>query len=493
MNGDWKSDKPVVAEKDANKGNGQPRPAEHPEGRGLTKGNPGEQIRFWTQGQVDLSHALDRIRNAARKDKGLRFTALWHHVCNVNRLREAYHALKREAAPGEDGWTWTSYGADLEARLKDLRERRFTGRYRALPVTRVYIPKTDGRMRPIGITALEDKIAQRATVTVLNAVYEQDFQGFSYGFRPGRNQHNALDAVTVALEQRKISWVLDADIRGFFDTMDHDRILELLGHRIGDRRVQRHVKKWLNAGVLEDHQWREVEEGVPPGGCISPLPANLYLHHALDLWTREWRHTRARGEVIIARYADDFLVGFQYQDDARRYQRELRERLREFHLELSAEKTRLIEFGRFAAQNRKERGEGKPETFNFLGFTPICGTTREGKFCVLRQTMAKTVAAKLADLATELRRRMHGRIADVGKGLGAVLTGHYNYYAVPRNYPALSAFRYQVLERWRKILRRRSDKKQRVTWEYMDRLAERWLPTPKIVHPYPTQRLCVKT
>jgi len=493
MNDGGKSDKPIVPAKDANNGGGRPRPAECLEGRGLAKGNPGEQIRFWTQGQVDLQHALDRIRNAARRDKKQRFTALWHHVYNVNRLRQAYLALQREAAPGVDGETWASYGQHLEDNLKDLSERLKRGGYHARPVKRVYIPKADGRQRPIGITALEDKIVQRATVEVLNAVYEEDFQGFSYGFRPGRSQHNALDAATVAIEHRKVSWVLDADIRGFFDTMDHDWVMRFIEHRIADRRVQRHIKKWLKAGILEDGAWREADEGVPQGGSISPLLANVYLHYALDLWVQWWRRHRARGEVIIVRYADDFIVGFQYKDDADRFHSELRERLKEFNLELSDEKTRLIEFGRFAAPNRGGRGAGKPETFNFLGFTHICGTTRQGTFCVLRKTMAKKVRAKLAALTLELRRRLHRPIAETGRWLQAVLAGHYRYYGVPRNIRALQAFRYHVLKLWRLALRRRSDKKKRVTWARMARLAQRWLPTPRIVHPYPDQRLCVTT
>ena len=491
MNGDGKSDTPIVPAKDANKRGGQPPLAERPEGRGLTKGNPGEQTRFWTQGQVDLPHALDRIRKAAKEDKKLRFTALWHHVYNVNGLRQAYRALKRDAAPGVDGATWASYGENLEANLKNLSERLRTGGYHARPVTRVYIPKTDGRLRPIGITALEDKIVQRATVEVLNAIYEEDFKGFSYGFRPGRNQHDALNAVTVAIEHHKVNWVLDADIRGFFDTMDHTWVMRFIEHRIADRRVQRHIKKWLNAGVLEEGQWRAVEEGVPQGGSISPLLANLYLHHALDEWAHEWRKTHARGEVIIVRYADDFIVGFQHQEDAERFRTALRDRLKQFNLELSEEKTRLIEFGRFAASNREKRGESKPETFNFLGFTHICGTTRKGMFCVLRKTMTKKVSAKLKALSGELRKRLHHRVAEVGQWLRTVLVGHYQYYGVPRNYRSLRAFRNRVIERWRRALKRRSEKNDHITWEYMKQLADRWLPTPRIVHPYPSEHLCV--
>jgi len=488
-NDSGKSDKPIVPGKGANKERGRPRPAERLEGRGLAKGNPGEQTKFWTQGQVDLHHALDRIREVARRDKAERFTALWHHVYNVNRLRQAYFALKRDASPGVDDVTWHCYGQTLEENLKDLSTRLQRGSYKARPVKRIYIPKPDGRERPIGITTLEDKIVQRATVEVLNAVYEEEFLGFSYGFRPGRSQHDALDAVTVGIEQRKISWVLDADIQGFFDTIDHDWMLQFIEHRIADRRVHRHIKKWLNAGVLEDGAWRDNEEGTPQGGVISPLLANIYLHYALDLWVQSWRQNKARGEVIVIRYADDFVVGFQYKDDAERFHSELRERMEKFNLSLNEEKTRLIEFGRFADENRRGRGAGKAETFDFLGFTHICGKTRQGKFCVLRQTMAKKKRAKLAALAKELRRRMHHPIRKTGPWLRTVLMGHYQYYGVPRNSCALSAFRYHVFMLWRKMLRRRSQKKNRITWSYMGRLAQRWLPRPRITHPYPQTRL----
>jgi group II intron reverse transcriptase/maturase len=455
----------------------------------MAKGNSEEQTRFWTQGQVDLQHALDRIREVARKDSDVKFTALWHHVYNVNRLRRAYRALKHDAAPGADEVTWRGYGENLDNHLKDLSGRLRRGAYKARPVKRIYIAKADGRKRPIGITALEDKIVQRATVEVLDAVYENDFLGFSYGFRPGRSQHNALDAVTVGLEQRKISWVLDADIQGFFDKIDHDWMMRFLEHRIADRRVLRHIKKWLNAGVLEDGAWRESEEGTPQGGVISPLIANVYLHYALDQWVGQWRKRTARGEVIIVRYADDFVVGFQYKEDAERFHSELRERLAKFHLSLNEDKTRLIEFGRFAGPNRRDRGQGKPETFNFLGFTHICGKTRNGKFCVFRQTMSRKKRAKLAALTQELRIRMHQPIRETGPWLHSVLVGHYQYYGVPRNGRALNAFRHRLIDIWRQMLRRRSQKHQRVTWKYMDMIANRWLPQPRITHPYPNMRL----
>jgi len=489
MNDSGKSDKPIVPEKGANKGQGRPCPAERSQGRGLAKGNLGGQTRFWTQGQLDLHHALDRIREVARRDKDERFTALWHHVYNVNRLRQAYFALKRSASPGVDNVTWHRYGETLEESLKDLSTRLRRGSYKARPVKRIYIPKPDGRERPIGITALEDKIVQRATVEVLGAVYEEEFKGFSYGFRPGRSQHNALDAVTVGIEQRKISWVLDADIQGFFDTINHDWLMQFIEHRIADRRMHRHIKKWLNAGVLEDQRGRKSEEGTPQGGVISPLLANIYLHYVLDLWVQQWRKKTARGQVIIVRYADDFVVGFQYKDDAERFHSELRERLAKFSLTLHPDKTRLIEFGRFADDNRRRRGSGKPETFNFLGFTHICGKTRRGKFCVLRQTMAKKKRAKLAALTEEMRRRMHHPIRETGPWLRTVLLGHYQYYGVPRNGRALSAFRHRVIAIWRKALRRRSQKHKRITGKYMDILADRWLPPPRITHPYPHMRL----
>jgi group II intron reverse transcriptase/maturase len=494
MNGDGKSDKPIVPKKVANKENGEPCSAERLEGRGLAKRNPGGQNRTWTQRQRDLKQALARIRKAAKEDRQQRFTALWHHVYDIDRLRQAYNTLKRDASPGIDGETWESYGQTLEDRLEDLSGRLRRGGYRARPVKRAYIPKGDGRQRPIGVTVLEDKIVQRATVEVLNAVYEVDFLGFSYGFRPGRSQHNALDAVTVAIERRKVNWVLDADIRGFFDTMDHEWVMRFVEHRVADRRVQRHIRKWLKAGILEDGAWRETEEGVPQGGSISPLLSNLYLHYALDLWVDWWRHHRARGDVIVVRYADDFIVGFQYKDDAERFHAALGERLKQFNLELSETKTRLIEFGRFACENRANRGDGKPKTFDFLGFTHICGKTRNGKFCVKRQTMRKKLRAKLQALSAALRKRMNQRIATVGRWLAKVVSGHYQYYGVPYNYHSLHTFRWQVTRRWRQVLNRRSQKrKRRITWDRMTQIADRWLPLARIVHPYPSERLRVST
>jgi group II intron reverse transcriptase/maturase len=456
------------------------------------RGKPPTQPRGRTYRRSDdLPSALERIRQAACLDKGLRFTSLWHHVYNVERLRRAYKSLKRRAAPGVDGETWQHYGEDLEANLRDLSDRLRRGAYRAKPVKRVYIPKADGRQRPIGVPALEDKIVQRSTVEVLNAIYETDFKGFSYGFRQGRGQHDALDALTVGIERRKVNWVLDADIRGFFDAIDHEWMGRFVEHRIGDPRVVRHIKKWLNAGVLEDGEWRQVEEGTPQGGSVSPLLANVYLHYVFDLWIDRWQKQVGRGDVVVVRFADDFVIGFQHRADAQQCLADLRERLAKFRLELHPDKTRLIEFGRFAAERRKRRGEGKPETFDFLGFTHICGKTRKGgRFTILRHTMRKRLQRKVKEIRQELHRRRHESIPVIGQWLRSVLVGHYLYYGVPNNSRRLSAFRYYIVRAWRRALRRRSEK-DRTTWARMDRLAQRWLPVPRIQHPYPAQRLGV--
>ena len=492
MNARRNSDSSIVPKKPANKGDGAPSSAEPVEGRGLAKGSSVQQTRTRTQRRAALQHEMDRVRQAARKDAGMRFTALWHHVYNIERLREAYLGLKRSGAPGVDGETWQHYGENLEENLRDLSERLKRGSYRAKPVRRAYIPKADGRMRPLGVPVLEDKIVQRATVEVLNAIYEEDFLGFSYGFRPGRSQHNALDAVTVGIESRKVNWLLDADVRGFFDTISHEWLVRFIEHRIADQRVVRHVKKWLNAGVLEDGKRIQVEEGTPQGGSVSPLLANIYLHYVFDLWAHAWRRKHATGEVIVIRYADDFIVGFQRKADAERFLDELRERFRKFNLELHPDKTRLMEFGRFAAENRRRRGEGKPETFNFLGFTHLCGQSRKGKFAVRRKTMRKKMRAKLAAVKEQLKRRMHENIRKVGAWLRSVLVGHYQYYAVPRNSAALGTFRYRILQLWKHALGRRSQN-GKVNWKRMNLYAKRWLPTPRILHPYPSRRLRVTT
>jgi RNA-directed DNA polymerase len=441
---------------------------------------------------TDLQSTLLRIRLAAQKDKDVKFTALWHHVYNVDCLRDAYLGIKRHAAPGLDDETWQQYGENLEANLQDLSARLKRGAYQAKPVKRVYVPKADGSVRPIGILVLEDKIVQRATTGVLNNVYEADFKGFSYGFRPGRSQHNALDALSVGIETKSVNWVLDGDICGFFDAIDHKMLLKFVEHRIADQRVIDHIKKWLNAGVLEDGEITRKEEGAIQGGSISPLLSNIFLHYVLDLWADEWRHQAGRKKVIIVRFADDFVVGFENRLDAMQFQEDLTERLSCFKLELHPEKTRLIEFGRFAAKNRKHRGEAKPETFDFLGFTHICGKTRTGRFALLRKTMRKKVMRKLKELKKELRKRMHVPISEVGKWLNSVLAGHYRYYGVPGNSSSMGAFRMRILRYWRWIIQRRSQR-QRTTWERMKLIAARWLPLPHIYHSYPNQRLRVTT
>ena len=491
MNERGKSDRPVVPVKSSNKA-GQPA-AEGMEGRGLTKGNPQQQNASRTQSRSDAPSALERIRQAASKDKEMRFTALFHHIYALEALRTAYLYLKREAAPGVDGETWRHYGEDLEINLQDLSHRLKQGAYRAMPVRRVYIPKADGRLRPLGVTALEDKIVQRAAVEVMNAIYETDFLGFSYGFRPKRSQHNALDALYTGLLTKKVNWVLDLDIRGFFDAISHEWLVKFIEHRIADRRVVRLIQKWLSAGVLEDGKRTRTEEGTPQGGSASPLLANIYLHYVFDLWVQAWRQKRAHGDVIVVRYADDIVVGFQRKEDAKRFWAELTERFRKFRLELHPEKTRLLEFGPFAAANRKQRGEGKPETFDFLGFTHICGKKRSnGFYTVIRQTIRKRQQAKLNAVKAELRLRMHAPIQDTGKWLRSVVSGHIRYYGVPMNSHALSSFRFKVGWLWHRALSRRSQN-GRVSWDRMRRLIDRWLPPVRVYHPFPLRRMGVIT
>jgi RNA-directed DNA polymerase len=486
-----KSDRPVVPEKPPNKA-GQPV-AEGVEGRGLAKGNLREQNAPRTQCRTGAHSALERVRQAARKDRKTRFTALMHHIYHPDILEAAYFELKREAAPGVDGETWRHYGEALEDNLQDLAERLKRGAYRAKPVRRVYIPKADGRQRPLGVTALEDKLVQRATVEVLNTIYETDFLGFSYGFRSGRSQHNALDALYAGLLTRKVNWVLDLDIRGFFDAIDHGWLVKFIEHRIADQRVVRLIQKWLNAGVLEDGKRTRVPEGTPQGGSASPLLANIYLHYVFDLWVQAWRKKQAKGDVIVVRFADDVVLGFQSEMEAQRFLEELKERFRKFNLELHPDKTRLLEFGPFAAKNRRRRGEGKPETFDFLGFTHICTKKRSnGYFTVLRQTIRKRLQAKLNEVKLELRRRMHDPIPDQGRWLRSVVDGHIRYYGVPMNSPALGLFRFQVGWLWHRALSRRSQN-GRVLWDRMRRLIDRWLPPARICHPYPLRRLGVIT
>ena len=484
-----KSHSPILPEKSPNKA--PSGVAEGMEGRGLAKGKTLEHNTLRTQSRDSVHHALERIREAA-KDKKKRFTALYHHVYSLELLRKSYFDLKREAAPGIDGETWRHYGEQLEGHLRDLSERLKRGAYRARPVRRAYVPKGDGRQRPIGLLALEDKIVQRAVTEVLSAIHEGDFLGFSYGFRPGRSAHQALDILTVGLMTRKVNWVLDADILKFFDTLDQKWLVTCIERRIGDRRIIRLIQKWLKAGVLEKGKWTASEVGTVQGGSISPLLANIYLHYVFDLWVYHWRKTQAEGDAIVVRYADDFMVGFQYRREAERFLADLRARFQRFGLALHPDKTRILEFGRFARKDRSRRGESKPETFNFLGFTHICGKTKGGKFSVIRKTMRTRRQAKLKEVHHELRRRMHDSIPEQGAYLRSVVGGHLRYYGVPLNGRSVSAFRKEVCWLWLKVLKRRSQK-DRLNWDKMKRLVDRWLPPARVCHPYPLDRVGVIT
>jgi len=479
------SDGWVVPTKCPNNG-GEP-PAEGMEGRQPTKENIGPATAPRTQSRIGELSDLLGVRKAARKDKRTRFTALLHHI-TVDLLRDGFYALKRQAAPGVDGVSWSEYETDLDEKLADLHSQIHRGTYRAQPSKRAYIPKADGRQRPLGIAALEDKVVQQAVVTVLNQIYEEDFLGFSYGFRPGRSQHQALDALWVGIMRKKVNWILDADIRGFFDHLSHEWLVKFVEHRIADRRILRLIQKWLRAGVSEEGKWSKTEVGTPQGAVASPLLANVYLHYVFDLWVQHWRKHQATGDLIVVRYADDIVAGFENRTDAERFLSEWKERLQKFGLELHPDKTRLIEFGREAAENRKQRGEDKPETFDFLGFTHMCGTTRKtGRFIVKRKTIRKRLSGKLGELKEELRRRWHQPIAEVGKWLKSVVQGYFNYHAVPGNMDSLNSFRAQVIWRWYRALRRRSQR-DKMTWERFWPLVDRWIPSAKILHPHPNVR-----
>jgi len=463
--------------------------AESVERRAGAKGNASQQSTCRAQSRESVTQALERVRKVARERKKERFTSLLHHI-SPELLGDAFGELKQNAAPGVDGLTCEAYEADLERKLEDLHSRVHRGAYRATPSRRVYIPKADGRQRPLAVAALEDKIVQRATATVLNAIYEEDFLGFSYGFRPGRGAHDAMDALCVGITSRKVNFILDADIRSFFDTVSQEWLIRFVEHRIGDPRIIRLIRKWLKAGVLEDGVVSVSARGTGQGAVISPLLANVYLHYALDLWADRWRRREATGDMIIVRYADDFIVGFQHEIDARRFLEALRGRFEEFALSLHPDKTRPIEFGRLAAANRERRGLGKPETFRFLGFTFICSKTRRGRFQIKRKTRRDRMQAKLQAIKRELRERMHQPIPIQGKWLAQVVAGYFNYHAVPTNSQVLEAFRDEVTKRWRRTLRRRSQKAS-LTWERMRQLANDWLPKPRVLHPWPERRFAV--
>jgi group II intron reverse transcriptase/maturase len=438
-----------------------------------------------------VSQALARIRQAAKLRKKERFTSLLHHV-SVDLLRLSFFALKKDAAPGVDGLAWRDYETNnLEGNLEDLHDRVHRGAYRALPSRRQYIPKADGRQRPIAICALEDKIVQRAVAMVLNAIYEEDFRGFSYGFRPKRSQHDALDALMVGITTTKVNWILEVDIRSFFDEVNRDWLGRFLEHRMADPRILRLIQKWLKAGVLENGVVTDSEKGTGQGTVISPLLANVYLHYSLDLWAEHWRRREATGDMIIVRYADDVVVGFEHESDARRFWDAMRERLQKFSLSLHPDKTRLVEFGRVAAANRNRRGLGKPETFAFLGFTLVCSKSRRGRFLLKRRSRRDRMKAKLKDVSSELRHRMHQSIPEQGNWLKQVVTGYFAYHAVPTNSAALVTFRDEIIARWRWVLHRRSQKSA-LTWTRMTKLADDWLPKPRILHPWPNQRFVVK-
>ena len=487
MHGGGKSGEAVVAVKPANKA--ERSEAEPVERRAEAKGNAGQHSTGRTQSRGTVEPGLERIRRTARERKKERFTALLHHV-SIEHLEKAFDELKENAAPGVDGLTWRDYEADLERNLEDLHARVHRGAYRPHPARRVYIPKPDGRQRPLAVAALEDKIVQRATAAVLNAIYEEDFLGFSYGFRPGRGAHDAMDALVVGIESRRVNHILDADIRSFFDTVSQEWLIRFVEHRIGDRRIIRLIRKWLKAGVLEDGIVNVSEIGTGQGAVISPLLANIYLHYVLDLWAERWRRREATGDMIIVRYADDFIVGFEHEADARRFLEAMRQRLEEFALSLHPEKTRLIEFGRHAAENRQRRGLGKPETFKFLGFTFICGKSRRGKFLIKRKSRGDRMRAKLQAIKQELGRRRHRPIATQGKWLRQVVRGYFNYHAVPTNRHSLVVFRDELIRNWRRTLSRRSQRGL-LSWDKMRSLADEWLPKPLILHPWPNQRFAV--
>jgi group II intron reverse transcriptase/maturase len=479
-----KSDGAVVP---VNQLNNEGKPfAEVGEGRAQTKENIVQSNTRPTQSGERVSQGLAGVRKAARERKHVRFTALLHHL-SVALLRDSFYALQRQASPGVDGVTWQEYETGVEDRITDLHRRIHRGAYRAQPSRRVYIPKADGQQRPLGVAALEDKIVQQAVVTILNQIYEEDFKGFSYGFRPGRSPHQALDALCVAIQKRRVNWVLDADIRGFFDNMSHEWTMKFVEHRVADRRILRLIQKWLKAGVSEDGQWSEIKVGTPQGAVASPLLANIYLHYVFDLWVEAWRKKVATGTVVVVRYADDLVLGFENRADADRFLAEFRERLAKFGLELHANKTRLIEFGRYAARNRQRRGEGKPETFTFLGFTHFCGQLTTGPFIVWRITAKKRMVAKLKAIKAELRLRKHHRTIEVGAWLRKVVLGYYQYHAVPGNTGQLSIFMCRVRWLWRGVLIRRSQR-ARMKWDRLNSISDRWIPIPRVLHPYPDSR-----
>ena len=486
-----KSDEAVVPARAANKG--ARASLESPEGRASTKRNPVCQSTFRTQWRASVAQAAARIRKAAKRNPKERLTALLHHL-TPEALGAAYLAFKKDAAAGVDGVTWERYGEGLEERLLDLHQRLHRGgAYRPPPLRPVEIPKPDGGTRPLGIAALEDKIVQKAVADViLTPICEVEFLGFSYGFRPGRGAHDALDALAVGNERRKVNWIVDADLRAYYDTIPRDWLIKFLEHRIGDRRVVRLIRKWLRAGAMQDGTWSDTGMGTPQGAIVSPVLANAFLHYVLDPWFHgKWRPKIPNGDAIIVRYTDDVAVGFQYKWDAERYLRDVGERLGHFGVSLHPDKTRLVEFGRFALRNRRGRGAGKPETFDFLGFTHYCATIRRGGFRLGREPVAKRVSKTLARIGEVLRRRWHHDIWEVGKWLGRVYQGWLNYFAVPGSGWFLRSFHRRLQRLWMRALRRRSQR-SRFTWKRLERLTQLLWPRGSIRHPWPDQRFAVK-
>ncbi len=488
MQGTQKSDSPIVAVKLANKSESLQAgvDAESVEPRGGAKGNADQSRMCRTQGRESVFQRLDRVRQAARLRKKEKFTALMHLV-DAELLGQSYFWRQKNAAAGVDGMTWHQYGEDLEQRIEELHVRLHRGAYRAMPSRRQYIPKADGRLRPLGIAALEDKIVQRAVVEVLNAVFETDFMGFSYGFRPKRNQHQALDALAAGISRTNVSWIVDADIRSFFDTVNHEWLIKFVEHRIGDRRIVRLIGNWLKAGTMEEGALIASEEGTPQGAVISPLLANIYLHYVFDLWAHQWRQRHAQGNVVIVRYADDIVIGTDKESDARRFVKAMKARLEQFSLALHPEKTCVLEFGRFAAANRAKRGQGKPQTFNFLGFTHISGGDRRGKWMLRRITRRDRMIAALKRIKGDLRRRWHQSIPEQGRWLRKVVQGYFAYHAVPGNSARLRVFRHHVTDLWRRALKRRGQR-DKTTWRRAAKLTADWLPRVRILHPWPNQR-----
>ena len=483
-----KSGSAIVAVKPTNKA--ERSAAELAEPRAEAKGNANQHSTDRAQKRATVSQGLERIRQVARQKKKDKFTTLLHHM-SADHLEQAFLELKEDAAAGVDGLKWQDYAADLERNLEDLHARVHRGAYRATPSRRTYIPKADGRRRPLAVAALEDKIVQRATVAVLNCIYEEEFLGFSYGFRPKRGQHDALDALVVGITDKKVNFILDADVRSFFDEVSQHWLIHFVEHRVGDPRIIRLIQKWLKVGVLEDGVVAVSDKGTGQGSVISPLLANVYLHYVFDLWAERWRRREATGGMMIVRYADDIVVGFAHEVDARRFWDAMRKRFEEFALSLHPEKTRLIEFGRQAADRRDRRGLGKPETFNFLGFTHICGRSRHGKFLLKRKSRRDRMRGKLKEIKEEMRRRMHQSIPEQGRWLAQVVRGYFAYHAVPTNSAAIGAFRHHVVDLWRCSLSRRSQRGG-ITWQRIKQIADDWLPQPRILHPWPQQRFAVR-